>query len=247
MASGSLLYDPIGTGPRGSVITRVTPIAIDTLLFVEVETRDGNVGAGEASSWAHLEATEAAIGKFGAYLVGQSACDIAHNWEVMLRFGSYSGSVIMAAIPAIDIALWDIKGQRLGAPIVDLLGGRFRDRARVYGQARGASRGEPVAQCIALKAAGFTAIGHVNPVLDGAETQEQNRSDCQRLDDAVATTDHIAGELVTATPVQQDGHVRLGDAPGLGAALRDGAIRRQPVRPIRVGMKLRADGSPMEH
>ena len=66
MASGSLLYDPIGAGPRGSVITRVTPIAIETFLFVEVETCDGNVGAGEASSWAHIGATEAAIGKFGA-------------------------------------------------------------------------------------------------------------------------------------------------------------------------------------
>ncbi|MAY85178.1 MAG: galactokinase [Pseudooceanicola sp.] len=392
-----------GAGPRGSVITRVTPIAIDKFLFVEVETRDGIVGTGEASSWAHLEATEAAIGKFGDYLVGRSACDIAHHWEVMRRFGSYSGSVIMAAISAIDIALWDIKGQRLGAPIVDLLGGRFRDRVRVYGQARGASRAELVAHCLALKAAGFTAIGHVNPFLDGVEPQEQNRSDCQRMDEAVATlfevrealgqnvdlgvelhrrlrpaeaiqlcgrigavaplfledpirpdaptamasvqaattipiatgerfyasghflqllttnavrylrpsiglcggitgmgrvaalaaafdvdiiphnptspiattaalhvalsvpnllvaefptahytddvatTDHIAGELVTATPVQQDGHVRLGDAPGLGTALRDGAIRRQPVRPIRVDMKLRADGSPMEH
>ena len=99
-----------GAGPRGSVITRVTPIAIDKFLFVEVETRDGIVGTGEASSWAHLEATEAAIGKFGDYLVGRSACDIAHHWEVMRRFGSYSGSVIMAAISAIDAAYLKCKG-----------------------------------------------------------------------------------------------------------------------------------------
>ena len=42
------------------------------------------------------------------------------------------GSVVQGALSAIDIALWDIKGKRLGVPIHDLLGGRTRDRARCY-------------------------------------------------------------------------------------------------------------------
>ena len=43
------------------------------------------------------------------------------------------GSVIMSAISAIDIALWDIKGKALGVPVYELLGGKTREKVRVYG------------------------------------------------------------------------------------------------------------------
>ena len=44
----------------------------------------------------------------------------------------FRGSVIMSAISAIDIALWDIKGKALGVPVYELLGGKTREKVRVY-------------------------------------------------------------------------------------------------------------------
>lgn len=43
------------------------------------------------------------------------------------------GPVLMSAISGLDIALWDIKGRKLGVPIWQLMGGRVRDRVKVYG------------------------------------------------------------------------------------------------------------------
>ena len=50
----------------------------------------------------------------------------------MYRTAHFRGSAIMGALSAIDIALWDIKGKEHGVPVYDLLGGKCRDKARVY-------------------------------------------------------------------------------------------------------------------
>ena len=69
---------------------------------------------------------------FEPYLVGKDPRRIEHHWQLMHRMGPFRGSVLGGAISAIDIALWDIKGKHLGAPIWELLGGQCRDRVRLY-------------------------------------------------------------------------------------------------------------------
>jgi len=64
-------------------ITKVEPLAIDRYLFVQVHTDDGLVGLGESGTWGHLEASEAAIRKFGVYLEGEDPFRIEHHWNVM--------------------------------------------------------------------------------------------------------------------------------------------------------------------
>ena len=70
---------------------------------------------------------------FGELLVGQDPARIEHWWSELVRGTFWStGQVIMSAVAGIDIALWDLKGKRLGVPVYDLLGGPTRERVRVY-------------------------------------------------------------------------------------------------------------------
>ncbi|MFR9001526.1 MAG: hypothetical protein ACLVIY_15230 [Anaerobutyricum soehngenii] len=53
-------------------------------------------------------------------------------WNYMYRMTHFRGAAIMGALSAIDIALWDIAGKYHGVPVYQLLGGKCRDKARVY-------------------------------------------------------------------------------------------------------------------
>ncbi|MFI3249576.1 MAG: mandelate racemase/muconate lactonizing enzyme family protein, partial [Eubacteriales bacterium] len=82
---------------------------------------------------------------------------IEHHWQYMYRSMYFRGSVVMSAIAAIDIALWDIKGKALGAPVYELLGGRYRDKVRTYPAVFKFTPEDMAAACVELKAEGFTA------------------------------------------------------------------------------------------
>jgi galactonate dehydratase len=72
--------------------------------------------------------------------------------------GPFRGSVLSGAVSAVDIALWDLKGQQLQAPIWDLLGGKYRDRVRLHLLMGGASPEELAANARSAAEDGFTAI-----------------------------------------------------------------------------------------
>src|SRR5215213_7019336 len=147
-------------------ITSVEPMLIDRYLYVQIHTDAGFVGLGESGTHGHLEASAAALKKFGDYLVGQDPSRIEHHWNVMYRSGHFRGSAIMGAISAVDIALWDIKGKSFGVPVYELLGGKTRDKARVYYHVKGPTVEAQVEKCIEAKERGYTAVGHLNPFLD---------------------------------------------------------------------------------
>lgn len=113
-------------------ITDVKLIYAKHYLFVHVYTDAGIVGLGEAGNWGYLGATAAAIEKFTPYLIGKDPFRIEDFNQNFYRSVYFRGSVIMSAISAIDIALWDIKGKALGVPVYELLGGKTRDKIRVY-------------------------------------------------------------------------------------------------------------------
>src|SRR6201984_787848 len=107
---------------------------------LKIETDQGVYGIGDAT----LNGREKAV---AAYLedhvipalIGRDARRIEDIWQFLYR-GAYwrRGPVTMRAIAAVDMALWDIKGKALGAPIYDLLGGKSREGVMVYGHANGA-------------------------------------------------------------------------------------------------------------
>ncbi len=78
-------------------------------------------------------------------LIGRDPRRIEDIWQYLYR-GAYwrRGPITMAAISAVDVALWDIKAKMAGMPLVDLLGGRSRDGVMVYGHANGADLAETV-------------------------------------------------------------------------------------------------------
>ena len=67
-------------------ITKVTPLMLDRYLLVRIDTDAGISGIGESGAWGFLEASEAAIEKFGRYLVGEDPLRIEHHWQYMYRF-----------------------------------------------------------------------------------------------------------------------------------------------------------------
>jgi galactonate dehydratase len=102
-------------------------------LFVIVDTDEGIYGVGEAGITGRELAVIGAIEHLKPALIGQDPSRIEHLWQVMTRGGFFPAQrVIMSAISAIDIALWDIKGKALNVPVYDLLGGLVRDKVVCY-------------------------------------------------------------------------------------------------------------------
>jgi galactonate dehydratase len=113
-------------------IERVESILAGKSQIVRVITDIGLIGIGQSACWGYLEATDAVVKKFADYLVGKDPLDIEHHWQYMYRMGPFRGSVISGAVSAVDIALWDIKGKALEAPVWQLLGGKVRDKIRLH-------------------------------------------------------------------------------------------------------------------
>ncbi|MBS14802.1 MAG: galactonate dehydratase [Gemmatimonadetes bacterium] len=101
--------------------------------FVKVETDDGFYGIGEAGLKRRGRAIGEVVAGFEPDLVGADPFRIEHLWQVMFRGGFFPGGVVQsAAVSAVDIALWDLKGKALGVPVYELLGGLTRDKVACY-------------------------------------------------------------------------------------------------------------------
>ncbi len=132
-------------------------------VLVRVKTDSGIVGIGEAYHGAgvHQIAVDTRLTRA---LIGQNPLDVDKLFRDMMGSMSASGyyqGAVMSAISGIEMALWDIAGQALGCPIWQLLGGRFRDRVRVYNDCNAGE--EENSQSYAQKAKevearGFSAI-----------------------------------------------------------------------------------------
>ena len=127
--------------------------------FLKVETDEGIVGWGEPVVEGRAHSVAAAVDELADYLLGKDPRNIEDHWTVLYRGGFYRGGAIhMSALAGIDQALWDIKGKSLGVPVYDLLGGKVRDKIRVYSWIGGDRPGETAAQAKERAARGFTAI-----------------------------------------------------------------------------------------
>lgn len=166
-------------------ITRIESIHAGQFLFVRIHTDAGIHGVGEGGVWGHIEAAKVAVDKFATYLVGKDPFPIEHHWNVMHRFAYFQGHAINAAISAIDIALWDIKGKALGVPVFELLGGKMRDSVRVYGHVYEKNIDRVIAELKRKKELGYTAVGHINPFLDEGEDQVYFKSHIAKMRDAI--------------------------------------------------------------
>ncbi|WP_026190111.1 galactonate dehydratase [Halomicrobium katesii] len=129
-------------------------------LFLRIETSDGLVGWGEPVVEGRAKTVRTAVEELmDNYLLGEDPSRIEDHWQTMYRGGFYRGGpVLMSAIAGIDQALWDIKGKRFDAPVHELLGGKARDRIRVYQWIGGDRPSDVAEQAREQVEAGFTAL-----------------------------------------------------------------------------------------
>ena len=102
-------------------------------LVVKIETDAGVHGVGEATLEGKSKTVEAAVAELARYLIGKDPAAIERHFQEMYRRAFYAGGeVLTSAITGVETALWDIKGKTLGVPVFELLGGRTRDRIKLY-------------------------------------------------------------------------------------------------------------------
>jgi mannonate dehydratase len=127
---------------------------------LKIECDDGTTGVGDAT----LNGRELSVASYLTdhivpCLIGRDAHRIEDVWQSLYK-GAYwrRGPVTMAAIAAVDTALWDIKGKLAGMPVYQLLGGAARDSCMVYAHANGTTIEDTIAVAKAEQAKGYKAI-----------------------------------------------------------------------------------------
>ena len=146
-------------------ITEISSVLLQPVswVIVKVKTDEGITGIGEAYHGAgvHQIVVDERITRT---LVGKDPLNVDRCFRDMMRGQSASGyyqGAVMSAISGIEMALWDIKGQAFGAPIWQMLGGKFRDRVRVYNDCHAGDDETPEAyarKAVEVEARGFDAI-----------------------------------------------------------------------------------------
>ncbi|QKQ99073.1 mandelate racemase/muconate lactonizing enzyme family protein [Metallosphaera tengchongensis] len=126
-------------------IQEITPIVLSskekgaatwasTMIVVKVETTDGMVGYGEAVPTLRVSQVFSALKQVSKGFMGQEVERVERNYHRWYTQDFYLSRSFESAtsLSAIDIALWDLLGKELGAPLNKLLGGKFRDEVPVY-------------------------------------------------------------------------------------------------------------------
>ena len=102
-------------------------------VFVKVYTDEGIDGVGEATLEYKEKALLGAVEHIKEYLVGKNPLDIEKHWHAIYRDAYWRGGpVLMSALSAVEMALWDILGKSLNVPVYQLLGGKVNDKVRIY-------------------------------------------------------------------------------------------------------------------
>src|SRR5919199_3995271 len=128
-------------------------------LFLKLETEEGIVGLGEPLLEGRALTCQTAVQELEPWLIGEDPTRVVHLWQAMYKHAFYrGGEILTSALSGVEQALWDCYGKLVGLPVYKLLGGRRRDKIRIYGTAGGRdpeSAAQSVREAVAL---GFNAI-----------------------------------------------------------------------------------------
>jgi galactonate dehydratase len=156
------------TDVQACVIGREEPFSGGCVwTFVRVYTDQGLVGTGECNSGGpgfSGFATKASIIAVKPLLIGEDPFNINMIYEKLRRAGRYGGSTnapFIFALTGIENALYDIVGKALDVPIYKLLGGKFRDKIRLYADCHAGETDDPKAygdKALEVVGQGFSAV-----------------------------------------------------------------------------------------
>src|SRR5215831_19200991 len=154
---------PRYTGKPELTITDVQAFVVNAgrnYVYVKVSTNAGIHGWGEAYSAGPDEATAATVHDFKEWLMGKDPRNVEYLWATMYNFTRFPGGLVVnAAISGIEHALWDVAGKAAGLPVYMLMGGKCREKIRVYQSASGDSPARVAESAKALvEKYGYTAV-----------------------------------------------------------------------------------------
>ena len=124
---------PKSSVPADLKITDVKCGYVGGSLFVKIYTNQDIYGCGEGVD--AIGGTYYMVQNFGRRLRGQNPLNVQRIFEDLRRGGHFGGAqsgMYVAVLSAFECALWDLTGKALGLPVYQLLGGKFRDKIRVY-------------------------------------------------------------------------------------------------------------------
>jgi galactonate dehydratase len=162
-------------------------------LHVRIYTDQGIFGHGEGT-----DAVQGGVGlirMFRRFLVGQDPLNVDRLFERIRTAGIFAGAQAgqyVAALSAVEIALWDLAGKALGLPVYQLLGGKMRDRIRVYCDSQTEDPADPQApaKLATIRDMGFTAIK-----IDIDEATDPMRWDAVNWTASNAEIDHMMKKI----------------------------------------------------
>lgn len=172
----------------GRKVERVETFVVDggwrNYLIVKLTTADGVVGWGDGTlGWKEF-AVQALVEEFAErYVIGTDPFRIEDLWFKLYQVEHNTGPVMFSAMAGLETALWDVVGKLCGQPVVNLVGGRLRDRVKAYANgwySAVADRGKLQDQAMQAIQFGYQAL-KFDPF--GAGGRELTRRD---LHDAVA-------------------------------------------------------------
>jgi galactonate dehydratase len=180
------------------IVERVDTFVVDAqwrnFLFVKVTTRNGLIGWGEGTlGWKEF-AVERLIREFAdRYVVGMDAFRIEDLWFKLYQVEHNMGPVMYSAMAGLETALWDVVGKFCGQPVVNLVGGKLRDRVKAY--ANGWYAGVHDLDRLAGQAERVVSLGYLALKLDpfGAGGREMSRADLRKARQVVAAVRRAVG------------------------------------------------------
>jgi galactonate dehydratase len=162
-------------------------------LHVRVYTDQGLYGHGEGTD--AVQGGVPLVAMFRRFLVGQDPLNVEAAFERIRTSGIFAGAQggqYVAALSAVEAALWDLAGKVLGLPVYQLLGGRVRDRIRVYCDSQTEDPNDPEAppKLQKIRDLGFTAIK-----IDIDDARDPMRWDAVNWTASTAEIDHMLAKI----------------------------------------------------
>ncbi|SEU06990.1 mandelate racemase/muconate lactonizing enzyme family protein [Paracoccus homiensis] len=172
-------------------------VGIRNQLLVKVSTDDGLVGWGESGLSAREDAVAATIRHFAGFLIGKDSNQIGRIWQESYRSQYFEGGrVLTAAMSAIDIALYDILGKRLGVPVYQLLGGKQRDEIPTFPSCQSADLDQLLAKARVLVDAGWDCLRIYTGEFDGDGVFDPRKNLNRAVRELVALREEFGPDLV---------------------------------------------------
>lgn len=175
-------------------IESVESLRIGESHVVRIRTDSGITGIGQSACWGYPDAVASIVDVFKPWLVGQDPFRIEHIWQYLYRMGPFRGSVLGAAVSALDIALWDIKGKHFDAPVWELLGGKCRDKVRLHLLMGGNTPDDIVIRARQAVADGFTAV-KFDPLAEGFADMTLDRLIKSTVDNVAAARETVGPDV----------------------------------------------------